>query len=164
MSAPPVLHRRDGRAAVAVSVGVAGGLPTQERSSVFGGEDADVDLGSTGRLHVTSLLALVNPAFNQAQLGVSAVSYPNGTSSAFNISACTEQIVDTAGTDRPWITSDGPHVWISYPDSKNASLIHLQARRTGRSARAWSRRVLGIRLHTARYVRDPCGRIVVGER
>ena len=33
MSAPPVLHRRDGRAAVALSVGVTGGLPTQERSS-----------------------------------------------------------------------------------------------------------------------------------
>ena len=33
MSALTVLHRRDGRAAVAVSVGVAGGPPTQERSS-----------------------------------------------------------------------------------------------------------------------------------
>src|SRR6266542_3042983 len=94
--------------------------------AVFGSGDADVDLGSTGTLHATSLIFLVNAAFNNAQLGVSAITCPNGTSGSFSISNCTQQIIDTAGADRQWITSDGSHVWISYHDSKNSSLIRVQ--------------------------------------
>src|SRR4029077_827528 len=33
---------------------------------VFGSGDADVDLGSSGRLHATSLIFLINPTFNAA--------------------------------------------------------------------------------------------------
>ena len=40
--------------------------------TVFGSGDADVDLGSTGTLHASTLIFLVNPAFTNAQLGVSA--------------------------------------------------------------------------------------------
>ena len=94
--------------------------------SVFGSGDADVDLGSTGTLHATSLIFLLNPTFNGQQLGVSAITCPNGTSSSFSINACKQQIIDTAGADRQWITSDGMHVWISYHDAKNSSLIHVQ--------------------------------------
>lgn len=94
--------------------------------AIFGSEDADVDLGSTGTLHASTLIALVNPTFKSAQFGVSAIACPNGTSGSFNISSCTEQIIDTAGADRQWITSDGPHVWISYHDSANSALIHVQ--------------------------------------
>lgn len=96
--------------------------------SVFGSGDADVDLGSTGTLHATSLIFLLNPTFRSQQLGVSAVTCPNGSSSnfSFNTSNCKEQIIDTAGADRQWITSDGSHVWISYHDAKNSSLIHVQ--------------------------------------
>jgi hypothetical protein len=93
---------------------------------IFGGGDADVDLGSTGTLHATTLIFLVNPTFKSFQLGVSAITCPNGTSSGFSVSSCTSQIIDTAGADRQWITSDGPHVWISYHDSKSSSLIHVQ--------------------------------------
>jgi hypothetical protein len=94
--------------------------------SVLGSGDADVDLGSTGTLHATSLIFLVNPPFNNAQVGVSAITCPNGTSGAFNTSACVQQIIDTAGADRQWITSDGVHVYISYHDAGNSSLIHVQ--------------------------------------
>jgi hypothetical protein len=94
--------------------------------SVFGSGDADVDLGSTGTLHATSLIFLLNPTFNGQQLGVSAITCPSGASSSFSISACKQQIIDTAGADRQWITSDGSHVWISYHDAKNSSLIHVQ--------------------------------------
>jgi len=94
--------------------------------TVFGSGDADVDLGSTGTLHATSLIFLVNPTFNNAQLGVSAITCPNGTSANFSIDGCTKKIIDTAGADRQWITSDGSHVWISYHDSRNSSLIHVQ--------------------------------------
>ncbi len=93
---------------------------------IFGSGDADVDLGSTGTLHATTLIFLFNPQFNSAQLGVSAIACPNGTSANFSINKCSEQIIDVAGSDRPWITSDGQHVWISYHDAGNSSLIHLQ--------------------------------------
>ncbi|HEV2717844.1 MAG TPA: hypothetical protein VGU64_21450 [Terriglobales bacterium] len=93
--------------------------------SVFGAGDADVDIGSSGRLHATTLIFLFNPTFNKAQLGVSAITC-RSPASGFSISQCTEQIIDTAGDDRPWITSEGPHVYISYHDSGNSSLIHAQ--------------------------------------
>jgi hypothetical protein len=58
-------------------------------------------------------------------LGVSAISCPNGATS-FNLSNCTQEIIDLAGDDRQWITSRGKQVWISYHDSKNSSLIRVQ--------------------------------------
>jgi len=93
---------------------------------VFGRYDADVDLGSTGTLHATSLIYLMNSALNHAQSGVSAITCPNGTSLSFNISNCTKKIIDAADSDRPWITSDGPRVWIAYHDPFGGTLIHVQ--------------------------------------
>ena len=98
----------------------------QSGKQVFGSADADVDIGSTGTLHATSLIVLVNPAFTRAQLGVSAITCPNATSSSFTLNNCTKQIIDTAGADRQWITSEGKHVYISYHDSGNSTLIHVQ--------------------------------------
>jgi hypothetical protein len=94
--------------------------------SVFGSGDADVDIGSTGTLHATSAVFLINKPFNSATIGVSAIACPGATSAGFGIAGCTEQIIDTAGADRPWITSEGSHVYISYHDSKNSALIHVQ--------------------------------------
>ena len=91
----------------------------------FGGGDADVDFGSTGTLHMTTLIFLGNPTLVSGQLGVSAISCGNAAS-GFNSSNCTAQIIDTTQTDRPWITSDGSRVWISYHDSGNSTLIHVQ--------------------------------------
>ncbi len=93
---------------------------------VFGSEDADVDIGSTGTLHASTLLALVNPAFNNAQFGVSAITCPGVTSAGFSLGGCTRKIIDTAGADRQWITSEGSRVYISYHDSVDSSLIHVQ--------------------------------------
>src|SRR6266581_5576579 len=53
----------------------------QSGKHVFGSEDADVDMGSTGTLHITTLIALVNPAFTRAQFGVTAITCPNASSS-----------------------------------------------------------------------------------
>src|SRR3989441_1178005 len=94
-------------------------------SGQLGGEDADVDIGSTGTLHFTSLVALVNPRFTAARFGVSAITCPNADTSN-NFANCKAQIIDTAGADRQWITSDGATVYISYHDSGNSSLIHVQ--------------------------------------
>jgi hypothetical protein len=98
----------------------------QPAKNLFGGEDADVDIASTGTLHATTLVALVNPPFKAATLGVSAISCPGATSATFALGGCTEQVIDTAGADRPFITSDGPHVWIAYHDAGNSSQIHIQ--------------------------------------
>ena len=93
---------------------------------VFGGGDADVDIGSTGTLHATTLIFIANKPLTSAQLGVSVITCPNGQSSSFDLSGCTKQIIDTAGDDRQWMSSDGPTVYVSYHDSGNSSLIHVQ--------------------------------------
>ena len=106
--------------------GVVDGMLQHPGKSIFGAEDADVDIGSTNRLHITTLIALVNPTGKRAQIGVSAFSCPSPASSTFSVTQCVPQILDTTTDDRPWITSDGPHVYISYHDSGNSSLIHVQ--------------------------------------
>jgi hypothetical protein len=93
---------------------------------VFGGGDADVDLGSTGTLHATTLIFIANRALTSFQLGVSAITCSGGESAALNLSTCTKRIIDTAGNDRQWITSEGSRVYISYHDSANSSLIRVQ--------------------------------------
>lgn len=98
----------------------------QPGRTVVGALDADVDIGSTGRLHGTSLLGFVNKPGTAATLGVSAISCPSPASAGFSLAQCTEQIIDTAGADRQWVTSDGKHVWISYHDAGSSSLIHVQ--------------------------------------
>jgi hypothetical protein len=105
--------------------GIIDGALQQPGKTEFGGEDADVDFGSTGTLHMTTLIFLGNPTLITGQLGVSAITC-NNAASGFNSSNCTDKIIDLTQTDRPWITSDGSHVWISYHDSGNSSLIHVQ--------------------------------------
>src|SRR6059036_2200040 len=80
-------------------------------SGQLGGEDADADIGSTGTLHFTSLVALINPPFAAARLSVSAVTGRNADTSN-NFANCKAQIIDTTQADRQWITSDGPTVYI----------------------------------------------------
>jgi hypothetical protein len=91
----------------------------------FGGEDADVDFGSSGALHLTTLLFLGNQTLVTGQLGVSAITCANAAT-AFNAATCRSQIIDVTESDRPWITSDGARVFISYHDAGNSTLIHVQ--------------------------------------
>jgi hypothetical protein len=101
-----------------------GGIDSMIQNGIGGGEDADVDFGSTGTVHVTTLLAVFNPVTNVVQLGVSAITCPNGDLSN-NFAKCTRQILDLTQSDRPWVTSDGPHVWISYHDFGSSTAIHV---------------------------------------
>jgi hypothetical protein len=98
-----------------------GAIDSDLGRGVEGGEDADVDIGSTGTLHVSTLLLFRNPAGIGRSLGVSAISCPSS-----DPTNCTKKIIDTAGADRQWVTSDGKHVWISYHDSGDSTLIHVQ--------------------------------------
>jgi hypothetical protein len=106
-----------------------GGIDTgliKPGSTVGGGFDADVDIGSTGRLHASTLLGFANKPFESATFGVSAITCPSPKSAGFSVASCTSKIIDTAGADRQWITSDGARVWISYHDSGDSDLIHVQ--------------------------------------
>lgn len=97
----------------------------QPSKLVLGSADADVDMGSTGTMHITTLIALVNPALNRAQLGVTAITCPNASSATFSISGCTRQIIGTTNSDRPWVTSEGSHVYVSFHDPFQAALIDV---------------------------------------
>src|SRR5712691_3614757 len=101
-----------------------GGIDANLANNVGGGGDADVDIGSTGTLHVSTLIFFVN-SVRATQFGVSAIPSPNADTSN-NFSHCTRQIIDTTQSDRQWVTSDGPHVYISYHDSGPSNLIHVQ--------------------------------------
>jgi len=100
--------------------------------TVIGSGDGDVDLGSTGTLHATSLIFLINSPFNNNSVGVSAI-----TCTDSNASDCTSQIIDAAGADRQWITSDGIHVYIAYHDAGFSAQIHVQ--RSDDDGYTWSR-------------------------
>jgi hypothetical protein len=104
---------------------------------VFGSDDADFDIGANNTLHATTLMIFINPTFRTAQIGVSAVICPNVTSASFTLQSCTTHFVDTTQSDRDWITSDGPHVYLSYHDSGNSSLIHVQ--RSDNDGFSWHR-------------------------
>jgi hypothetical protein len=68
----------------------------------FGGEDADVNFGSTGTLHLTTLIFLGNPTLRTGQLGVSAIACRNAAST-FSRRSCHAQIIDLT----QWTSSDG---------------------------------------------------------
>ena len=91
----------------------------------IGGGDEDLDFGSTGTLHASTLMFFFNPVMNRAQLGVSAIACKN-FATATDFSNCKAQIIDTTQADRQWVTSDGPAVYISYHDSGSSTLIHVQ--------------------------------------
>ena len=91
----------------------------------IGGGDEDLDIGSTGTLHASTLMFIFNAHGNNAQLGVSAISCPN-FATLTDFSGCTAQLIDTTQADRQWVTSDGPIVYISYHDSGSSTLIHVQ--------------------------------------
>jgi putative flavoprotein involved in K+ transport len=98
----------------------------QSGKTVGGGWDGDVDMGSTGTLHITTLVALINPQFNSGQLGVSSITCPDAESPTFSIASCTGQVIGTTTSDRPWITSDGLHVYITYNDPARAGRLIVQ--------------------------------------
>lgn len=98
----------------------------QTGKTVGGGFDGDVDLGSTGTLHLTTLVGLINPQFNSGQLGVSAITCPPAQSSGFSLAGCSGQIIGTTTSDRPWIGSDGRHVYITYHDPVRGGRLVVQ--------------------------------------
>src|SRR3989442_6844964 len=100
------------------------GAPDASIGKGIGGEDADLDLGSTGTLHITTLMFFPGPNFLGRQLGVSSITCANDDTSD-NFAHCTAQILDHTQADRPWVTSDGNVVYISYHDSGSSTGIKV---------------------------------------
>lgn len=96
------------------------GLNGNGRFAVGDG-DEDFDVGTTGTTHFADLIFI--PSNGKEQLGVAETNCPAGATSK---SQCDERVLDTAGADRQWVTSNGKNVWISYHDSGNSTLIHVQ--------------------------------------
>jgi hypothetical protein len=110
-------------------------LPIQGAGRInLGDGDADVEVTSAGTILLADLDIIFNRAGSFTALGVSVTRCP---ASASVPSGCTSQVLDTAGADRPWITTAGTSAWISYHDSANSSLIAVW--RSTDDGRTWTR-------------------------
>lgn len=97
-------------------------VPSHGHRLALGDEDADIEFSSAGTMLLADLNVIINPKFNNAQLGVDVTRCPKGA----DASGCTTTVLDQTQADRPWITHRGTTVWVSYHDSGNSTLIHVQ--------------------------------------
>jgi hypothetical protein len=89
----------------------------------LGSEDTDVKYTSAGTALLVDLDLIINRNSRGPQLGVNVTRCPAG---AAGPSGCTTSFLDTAGADRPWITTAGTNAWVAYHDSGNSSLIRVK--------------------------------------
>jgi hypothetical protein len=110
-------------------------VPIQGKGRIsLGDGDADVEITSAGTTLLADLDIIFNSQGNFVALGVSVTRCPV---SATDKSGCTTKVLDTAGADRPWITTNGTNAWVAYHDSGNSSLIHVQ--RSTDDGRTWTK-------------------------
>ena len=88
----------------------------------LGSEDTDVKYTSAGTALLVDLDLIINRNSSGPQLGVNVTRCPAG---AAGPGGCTTTFLDTAGADRPWITTAGTSAWVSYHDAGNSSLIRV---------------------------------------
>jgi len=98
----------------------------------LGSEDTDVKYTSAGTALLVDLDLIINRNFTGPQLGVNVTRCPAG---AAGPGGCTTAFLDTAGADRPWITTAGTSAWVAYHDSGNSSLIRVK--RSTDDGRTW---------------------------
>ncbi len=91
--------------------------------TTLGDEDADVEITSAGTTLLTDLDLILNRNGSGFQLGVNVTRCPAGTTAP---SGCTHSFLDTAGADRPWITTAGTSAWVAYHDAGNSTLIRVK--------------------------------------
>ena len=101
--------------------------------TTLGDEDADVEITSAGTTLLADLDLILNRNGRGGQLGVNVTRCPAGTTAP---SGCTHTFLDTAGADRPWITTAGTSAWVSYHDSGNSTLIRVK--RSTDDGKTWS--------------------------
>jgi hypothetical protein len=109
-------------------------LPIHGRGRVnLGDGDADVEITAAGTTLLADLDIIFGPTGTFSQLGVSVTRCPAG---ATDPAGCTTAILDQAGADREWITSNGKNVWVAYHDARNSSIIRVK--KSTDDGRTWS--------------------------
>jgi hypothetical protein len=97
-----------------------------------GDEDADAAVTSSDTTLLADLNLSYNNQFTGVQLGVDVTRCPAASATALD---CTHSYLDTAGADRPWITTAGQTAWVAYHDAASSTLIHIQ--RSSDDGRTW---------------------------
>jgi hypothetical protein len=98
----------------------------------LGSEDTDVKFTSAGTMLLVDLDLIINRNGRGPQIGVNVTRCPAG---ATGPSGCTTTFLDTAGADRPWITTAGTDAWVAYHDAGRSSLIRVM--RSTDDGRTW---------------------------
>jgi hypothetical protein len=110
-------------------------LPIQGNGRVrLGDEDADVEVTSVGTILLADLDVIFNRTGRFTSLGVSVTRCP---ASATGPADCTSTILDSAGADRPWLTTSGTTAYISWHDKGSSSQITVY--RSTNDGRSWTR-------------------------
>jgi len=110
-------------------------LPIQGNGRVrLGDEDADVEVTSVGTILLADLDVIFNRTGRFTSLGVSVTRCP---ASATGPADCTSRILDSAGADRPWLTTSGTTAYISWHDKGSSSQITVY--RSTNDGRSWTR-------------------------
>lgn len=110
-------------------------LPIQGNGrSNQGDGDADVEVTSAGTILLADLDIIFNHTGQNAQLGVSVTRCP---ATAASKDDCTSTVLDTAGADRPWLTTSGTTAYISWHDSGSSTQITVY--RSTNDGRTWTR-------------------------
>jgi hypothetical protein len=93
-----------------------------------------VEVTSVGTILLADLDIIFNHTFRNAQLGVSVTRCP---ASATGPADCTSTVLDTAGADRPWLTTSGTTAYISWHNAGSSSQITVY--RSTNDGQSWRR-------------------------
>jgi hypothetical protein len=100
----------------------------------LGDGDADVEVTSVGTILLADLDIIFNRTGRFTSLGVSVT---RCSTAATSKAECTSTILDTAGADRPWLTTSGTTAYISWHDSGSSTQITVYRSRD--DGRTWTR-------------------------
>jgi hypothetical protein len=110
-------------------------LPIQGNGRVnLGDGDADVEVTSVGTVLLADLDIIFNRTGRFTSLGVSVTRCP---ATATGPPDCTSTVLDTAGADRPWLTTSGTTAYVSWHDRGNSSQITVY--RSTNDGQTWTR-------------------------
>lgn len=110
-------------------------LPIQGNGRTNQGDgDADVEVTSAGTVLLADLDIIFNHTGSNAQTGVSVTRCP---ATATSKADCTSTLLDTAGADRPWLTTSGTTAYVSWHNSGSSSQITVD--RSTDDGRTWTR-------------------------
>jgi hypothetical protein len=110
-------------------------LPIQGNGRVnLGDGDADVEVTTAGTILLADLDIIFNRTGRFTGLGVSVTRCPATASSKAD---CTSTVLDTAGADRPWLTTSGTTAYISWHNAGSSSQITVY--RSTDDGQTWTR-------------------------